>query len=140
MAATEQTGKPDVNAPTCASRIVLEHLTSRWGVLVLAALLDGSQRFGELRRTVGGVSEKMLSQTLRTLERDGFVHREAHPVIPPHVDYSLTTLGAEAARQAWALGRWVESRLDDVLHAREQYDMLKQTPADDDGHRPRATT
>jgi DNA-binding HxlR family transcriptional regulator len=65
-------------------------------VLVLAALMDGTLRFSELRSTVGGVSEKMLAQTLQTLERDGFVYREAHPVIPPHVDYSLTPLGEEA--------------------------------------------
>lgn len=117
---------PDVNAPMCPSRGVLEHVTSRWGVLVLAALLDGSHRFSELRRMIGGVSEKMLSQTLRTLERDGFVLRRAHPVIPPHVDYSLTALGEEAARQAWSLSRWAESRVADVLHAREQYDKTKQ--------------
>src|SRR4030095_1339238 len=79
----------------CPSRGVLEHVTSRWGILVLAVLLDGTRRFSELRRTIGGVSEKMLAQTLQTLERDGFVHREAHPVIPPRVDYSLTDLGAE---------------------------------------------
>jgi DNA-binding HxlR family transcriptional regulator len=115
----------------CPSRGILEHVTSRWGVLVLAALLDGSHRFSELRRTIGGVSEKMLSQTLRTLERDGFVLREAHPVIPPHVDYSLTELGEEAARQAWSLGRWVESRVPDVLHAREQYDKTKQAAGAD---------
>ncbi|WP_127358568.1 winged helix-turn-helix transcriptional regulator [Actinacidiphila soli] len=116
---------PDVNAPTCPSRLILEHVTSRWGVLVLAALMDGTLRFSELRRTVGGVSEKMLAQTLQTLqtlERDGFVYREAHPVIPPHVDYSLTPLGEEAARQVWNLARWVESRVPDVMTARDAYD------------------
>ena len=102
--------------------MVLEHVTSRWGVLVLAALLERSYRFGELRRTVGGVSEKMLAQTLQTLERDGFVHRDAKPVIPPRVDYSLTDLGREAAEQVWALARWTERRLDAVFTAREAYD------------------
>jgi DNA-binding HxlR family transcriptional regulator len=119
------TARPDVNAATCPSRGVLEHVTSRWGVLVLAALLDGTQRFSELRRTVGGVSEKMLAQTLQTLERDGFVHREAHPVIPPRVDYSLTELGQDAARQVWALARWSEARVSDVLSARETYDKAR---------------
>ncbi|MFE2425656.1 winged helix-turn-helix transcriptional regulator [Streptomyces sp. NPDC059373] len=113
---------PDVNAASCPSRVILEHVTSRWGVLVLAALMDGTLRFSELRRTVGGVSEKMLAQTLQTLERDGFVHREAHPVIPPHVDYSLTPVGEEAARQVWTLARWVEGRVPDVMTARDAYD------------------
>lgn len=113
---------PDVNRMMCPSRQVLEHVTSRWGVLVLAALLDRSYRFSELRREIGGVSEKMLAQTLRTLERDGFVHRRARPVIPPHVDYSLTALGQGAAEQVWALARWTELRLDEVLKARQAYD------------------
>src|SRR4051794_19280260 len=89
--------RPDVHRAECPSRVVLEHVTSRWAVLILAALLDRSSRFSELRRRVGGVSEKMLAQTLQTLERDGFVHRDAKPVIPPRVDYSLTPLGRQAA-------------------------------------------
>ncbi|WP_399129876.1 winged helix-turn-helix transcriptional regulator [Actinacidiphila sp. ITFR-21] len=106
----------------CPERAVLEHLTSRWGVLVLCALLGGTRRFGELRREVGEVSEKMLTQTLRTLERDGFVRRVAHPVIPPHVDYDLTALGEQAARQIRALSRWTEEHLPDVSAARDAYD------------------
>ncbi|NDZ78413.1 helix-turn-helix transcriptional regulator [Streptomyces sp. SID10853] len=113
---------PDVNQAMCPSRLILEHVTSRWGVLVLAALLDRSYRFSELRRQVGGVSEKMLAQTLQTLERDGFVDRDAKPVIPPRVDYSLTPLGREAAEQVWALARWTERHVDTVLTAREAYD------------------
>ncbi|MEB3367624.1 winged helix-turn-helix transcriptional regulator [Saccharopolyspora mangrovi] len=116
------TERPDVNAATCPSRSVLEHITSRWGVLVLAALLDDGRRFSELRRTIGGVSEKMLAQTLQTLERDGFVHREAHPVIPPRVDYSLTELGEQAARLVSGLARWSEAHVDDVLASRDAYD------------------
>ncbi|MFJ5220426.1 winged helix-turn-helix transcriptional regulator [Streptomyces sp. NPDC088354] len=115
-------GTPDVNARDCPSRVILEHVTSRWGVLVLAALIDGTRRFSELRRTVGGVSEKMLAQTLQTLERDGFVHRVAYPVIPPRVEYSLTPLGKEAADQVWGLARWAESRTEQVAAARETYD------------------
>lgn len=114
--------KPDVNEPTCPSRGVLDHVTSRWAVLILIALLQRGMRFSELRRAVGGVSEKMLAQTLQTLERDGFVHREAHAVIPPRVDYSLTDLGQEAARQVETLGRWCEARVGDVMTARELYD------------------
>ncbi|MFE7128603.1 winged helix-turn-helix transcriptional regulator [Streptomyces sp. NPDC057617] len=115
-----------VGRQMCPSRVVLEHVTSRWGVLVLAALLERSYRFSELRREIGGVSEKMLAQTLRTLERDGFVHRDARPVIPPHVDYSLTALGWEAAELVSGLGRWAEWRLDEVFSAREKYDEAHQ--------------
>lgn len=114
--------RPDVNRTMCPSRLVLEHVTSRWGVLVLAALLERSYRFSELRRVVGGVSEKMLAQTLQTLERDGFVHRDAKAVIPPRVDYSLTELGREAAEQVWGLARWSEQRLGEVYKARQVYD------------------
>ncbi|MFC9246675.1 winged helix-turn-helix transcriptional regulator [Streptomyces sp. NPDC057136] len=113
---------PDVNQAMCPSRLVLEHVTSRWGVLVLAALLERSYRFSELRRTVNGVSEKMLAQTLRTLERDGFVVRDAKPVIPPRVDYTLTALGREAGEQVWALARWTERHVPDVQAARATYD------------------
>jgi DNA-binding HxlR family transcriptional regulator len=119
--------RPDVNAASCPSRSVLEHVTSRWGVLVLAMLLDeDSLRFSQLRRAIGGISEKMLAQTLHTLERDGFVDRVARPVIPPHVDYSLTPLGQEAARQVWGLARWVESSLPDVLATQRRYDERRQ--------------
>ncbi|MFF2575633.1 winged helix-turn-helix transcriptional regulator [Streptomyces goshikiensis] len=114
-----------VKAPMCPSRGVLEHVTSRWGVLVLAVLVERSYRFSELRREVGGVSEKMLAQTLQTLERDGFVLRDAKPVIPPRVDYSLTGLGREAADQVWALARWTERRTADVQAARLAYDAAR---------------
>ncbi|MGW3987599.1 winged helix-turn-helix transcriptional regulator [Streptomyces sp. NPDC004830] len=111
----------------CPHRLVLEHVTSRWGVLVLIALLERSYRFSELRRAVGtaggrAVSEKMLAQTLQTLERDGLVHRDAHPVIPPRVDYSLTALGREAAEQVRSLASWTHHRMDDVERARRAYD------------------
>ncbi len=122
---TETFGPPDVRRADCPSRGVLEHVTSRWGVLVLVALLDRSYRFSELRRAIGGVSEKMLAQTLQTLERDGFVDRDAKPVIPPRVDYSLTPMGREAAEQVTGLARWVERRLGDVLDARAAYDEAK---------------
>ncbi|MEU6842662.1 helix-turn-helix domain-containing protein [Streptomyces sp. NPDC046716] len=106
----------------CPQRLVLEHVTSRWGVLVLLALSERSFRFSELRREIGGVSEKMLTQTLQTLERDGIVHRDAKPVIPPRVDYSLTALGREAAEQVRALAEWTERRMDAVGEARARYD------------------
>jgi DNA-binding HxlR family transcriptional regulator len=109
----------------CPYRLVLEHVTSRWGVLVLIQLLERPYRFSELRRAIGRVSEKMLTQTLQTLERDGLVHRDAKPVIPPRVDYSLTDLGREAAEQVYALASWTEQRMGEVQKAREVYDAAK---------------
>ncbi|MEU2062109.1 helix-turn-helix domain-containing protein [Streptomyces sp. NPDC013455] len=111
----------------CPYRLVLEHVTSRWGVLVLIELLERPYRFSELRRAVSGyggrgVSEKMLTQTLQTLERDGLVHRDAHPVIPPRVDYSLTALGREAAEQVRTLAQWTHTRMSEVERARRAYD------------------
>lgn len=115
----------DVYEPDCPSRGVLEHVTSRWGVLVLAILRDGgTYRFSELRRRIGGVSEKMLAQTLQRLERDGFVRRVAHPVIPPHVDYSLTPLGEPAARRVADIAWWIEEHMPAVAAAREEYDAV----------------
>ena len=105
----------NVLAADCPSRPVLQHLTSRWGTLVMVALETGPHRFAELRRKVGGVSERMLSQTLKDLEADGFVLRTAHRVVPPHVDYELTRLGREAAGHVVALVGWIEAALPDIL-------------------------
>lgn len=113
---------PDLGEGMCPHRLVLEHVTSRWGVLVLIELLERPYRFSELRRAIGRVSEKMLTQTLQTLERDGLVHRDAKPVIPPRVDYSLTDLGREAAEQVRGLALWTERRMRQIQQAREDYD------------------
>jgi DNA-binding HxlR family transcriptional regulator len=98
----------DLFVPKCPSRQVLEHVTSRWGVLVLILLRDATQRFSELRRAAAGVSEKMLAQTLRDLERDGFVRREAFAEVPPRVEYALTPMGREVAAHVEALAEWIE--------------------------------
>lgn len=116
----QQAGRGDLYAPACPSRGVLDHVTSRWGVLVLVALLEGTHRFSALRRKVAGVSEKMLSQTLQALEHDGFVRRVVHPVIPPRVDYSLTSLGREVAERVEALADWIEGSLPRILAARAE--------------------
>ncbi|MGW2210066.1 winged helix-turn-helix transcriptional regulator [Streptomyces sp. NPDC001781] len=112
----------DVFARACPSRGTLEHVTGRWGGLALGALYEGPLRFNELRRRVDGVSEKMLSQTLQALERDGLVHREAQPVNPPRVDYELTGLGRRVAERLLALIHCVEGAMDEVLAARARYD------------------
>lgn len=101
----------DLMAAGCPSREVLKHLTSRWGVLVLIALLPGTQRFSDLRRKVGGVSERMLAQTLQWLEGDGIIERRAFKVVPPHVEYTLTPLGREAALKVRNLADWIEVSL-----------------------------
>ncbi|MFV0133428.1 winged helix-turn-helix transcriptional regulator [Streptomyces sp. HMX87] len=118
----EQNLPYDVFSKACPSRGTLEHVTGRWGALTLGALYAGSFRFNELRRRVDGVSEKMLSQTLQALERDGLVHREAQPTNPPRVDYELTALGREVAGRLIALIECLESGMDQVLAARERYD------------------
>lgn len=105
----------NVLAPDCPSRAVLSHVTSRWGVLVLVVLLGGMHRFSQLRKEVGGVSEKMLAQTLVALESDGFVLRTALPVIPPHVEYSLTPLGREVAERLEVLVDWIEDNLQRIV-------------------------
>lgn len=110
----------EVLAAECPSREILKHVTSQWGVLVLVALMEGTHRFSELRRKVGGVSEKMLAQTLQQLERDGFVDRVSHPVVPPHVEYSLTPLGEGIGKQVEALTDWIEVNLPDVVKAQQQ--------------------
>lgn len=102
---------PDVLNDRCPSRQVLNHVTSRWGVLVLIALQDGTLRFSALRRRIGGVSERMLAQTLQVLEADGFVRRTAHQVVPPHVDYDLTPLGAQVALRVQALAVYIQDNL-----------------------------
>ena len=112
------TARGDLYQPLCESRVVLEHLTSRWGVLALIVLLEGKHRFSELRRRIGGVSEKMLAQTLQALETDGFVVRVALPVIPPHVEYSLSPMGQEVAEHVAGLTSWIERSMPRITRAR----------------------
>ena len=99
----------------CSSRVLLDHVMSKWGVLVLVSLIEGPQRWSELRRRAQGISEKMLAQTLKTLEADGLVHRDQQPVMPPRVDYSLTPLGEELAEVMVPLLRWVGHNADAVI-------------------------
>jgi len=107
-------------AEKCPSREVLKHITSRWGVLLLVALLSGTHRFSDLRRKVGGISEKMLAQTLQLLEGDGFVERIAYPVVPPHVEYRLTPLGEEIGCKVEVLADWIEVRMPEITAAQQR--------------------
>jgi DNA-binding HxlR family transcriptional regulator len=116
----------DVFDMNCPSRAVMEHLASKWGVLVQIVLMrSGTLRFSELRRAIGSVSEKMLSQTLQTLERDGVIHRLVHPVIPPHVDYSLTDLGVRTATAMITLFELLENDWHEFETAQKEYDARK---------------
>jgi len=111
----------DLFAEKCPSRQVLNHVSSRWGVLILVALLtDGTHRFSELRRKIGGVSERMLAQTLQWLESDGIVLRTAYPVVPPHVEYSLTPMGEEVAFRMKLLADWIEENIVEMLENQRQ--------------------
>ncbi|RQP04562.1 MAG: transcriptional regulator [Paracoccus sp. BP8] len=101
-------------AAECPSRDVLRRLTGRWGMLVLWALSDGPQRFGALRKRIGGVSERMLAQTLQGLETDGMVLRRDFGTVPPHVEYELTPLGQQAAARVGALLDWIEDNLPSI--------------------------
>lgn len=114
----------DVMAKACASRSVLHHVTGRWGTLTMVALSrnEGPARFGELRRAIEGISDRMLSQTLSELEHDGLVVRTVHSAIPPHVDYALTELGAAVAEPLIALITTIEADLPAVLEARKVHD------------------
>lgn len=116
-----------VFARNCQSRSTLEDIASKWGILALLALGESDYRFNTLRRRVDGVSEKMLSQTLQTLERDGMVIRDVRTTIPPRVEYSLTPLGARISHQLQGLAQLMEDSVDEVEAARSAYQSRQQT-------------
>ena len=99
----------------CPSREILEHLSSKWSLLVLHCLSEGVHRFSELKTKIEGISEKMLSQTLKTLEQDGFILRTVYPIVPPKVEYQLTILGSQAAEKVNELIFWIERNLSEIL-------------------------
>ena len=109
----------DVLSRNCPSREVIQQLTGRWPLLVMLALNGRTLRFAELRRRTEGISERMLAQTLRTLEGYGLVTRRDHGTVPPHVDYALTPLGAEAAARILGLSTWIEANLAALVPATE---------------------
>jgi len=112
----------DVFARDCGSRETVQTVTGRWGTLVLIALREGNYRFNALRRRVDGVSEKMLSQTLQNLERDGMLTRTVLEAIPPKVEYNLTPLGRKIADQLQGLIDLVQASMPAVLEAQRDYD------------------
>ncbi len=106
----------------CPSQTVLNLLASKWTHLTICALRDKTCRFAELQRHIEGITPRMLTQTLRLLERDGLVHREVFPVVPPRVDYSLTPLGREVVGLLRDILTWSETHVPDIVTARQAYD------------------
>lgn len=106
----------------CPARTVLDHVTSRWGVWVLMALRQQELRFFELRESIEGISEKMLSQTLRTLVRDGLVWRAVEPSTPPRVSYGLTPLGQGTSQPLAELFGWIRGHAYDILDTQTEFD------------------
>ena len=110
---------PDVFSPSCPSRLVVERLGDKWTLLVLMALRPGVLRFGELRDKIGAVTPKVLTQTLRSLERDGIVTRTVYAEVPPRVEYTLTDLGRSLLEPVDAIRAWCEIHGDRIAAARE---------------------
>jgi DNA-binding HxlR family transcriptional regulator len=121
--------KPNVYAATCPTRLVLDRVADKWAVLILGSLRDEPVRFNELRRMIEGISQKMLSQTLKSLERDGLVSRKAIPTVPVTVEYSITPLGRTLSATVDGLRVWAETHIDKVLKAQKQYDAAAQRTA-----------
>jgi len=116
---------PDFHDETGTCKLVsdiLGRIGDKWSILVIASLSAKTMRFSDLRRSIGNVSQKMLTQTLRNLERDGFVERVVTPTSPPRVDYSLTPLGAELTKPAVALADWAVEHGPQILEARREFD------------------
>ena len=123
MTAAEATASAaDPYAQNCPSRTVLDRIGDRWTVLIVGTLAQGPQRFSEVARQVSGISQKMLTQTLRGLERDGLVTRTVHAEVPPRVEYELTTAGHTLIGPLAALDNWAREHVPSILDARERYD------------------
>ncbi|MCC3326836.1 winged helix-turn-helix transcriptional regulator [Nocardia abscessus] len=115
----EDSGLPaDVYSAKCPTREVLDHIAGKWTVLIIDALADGTMRYTDLRHRIDGISQKMLTQTLRQLETDGFVTRTAHPTVPPRVEYTLTELGHSLRTPIAALREWIETNINRIEAAR----------------------
>jgi DNA-binding HxlR family transcriptional regulator len=123
-------GGADAYLRDCASRDVLDLLSSKWVCLVIGALAPGPMRFGALRRRLDGITQKMLTRTLRDLERSGLVDRKVFPTTPPQVEYGLTPLGENVGVLMGAIRSWAEEHMGDISRARERYDARAAEPVD----------
>jgi DNA-binding HxlR family transcriptional regulator len=120
--------RASVLRPQCPSRIVLDRIADKWTALIIQVLANGARRYAALQREIGGISQKMLTQTLRSLERDGLVLRKVYPVAPPKVEYSLTRLGRTLIDPLHGLCRWSEKHLPE-LQANRTRSRLLDRPA-----------
>jgi DNA-binding HxlR family transcriptional regulator len=112
----------------CPTRLVLHRIADKWTVMIVGRLATGTMRFGEIKREIGGISQKVLTQTLRGLERDGLVSRKVHPEIPPRVEYSLTPLGRTLVGVLEQIRTWAESNIEAVLAAQRTFDAGRHAP------------
>src|SRR5690242_3587253 len=115
-------GGADAYLAACPSRQILDVLANKWTLLVMGALSGGPMRFGALRRRLDGITQKMLTQTLRALERDGLVTRSVYPTVPPRVEYAATPLGVSVTALLDGIRVWSEEHIDEILDARDAYD------------------
>ncbi|MBB6413863.1 winged helix-turn-helix transcriptional regulator [Mesorhizobium sangaii] len=113
---------PNVFCEHCPTRLVLDRLSDKWVVLILARLSEGPRRFNQLRREIEGVAQKMLSQTLKKMERDGLIGRQAFATVPVTVEYSITPLGLTLASKVVEIAHWAEENIEQVLAAQASYD------------------
>jgi DNA-binding HxlR family transcriptional regulator len=115
----DNSAEPNVLSQICESRQALDRIADKWTCLIVYALLDGPRRHGELKRIIEGISQKMLTQTLRSMESDGLVKRTVIDVIPPHVEYGLTPLGQTLSDPLVAICRWAMDHLPELKAARQ---------------------
>jgi DNA-binding HxlR family transcriptional regulator len=121
--------KPDVYAANCPTRQILDRVGDKWAVLILLLLREEPMRFNQLRRTIEGISQKMLSQVIKSLERDGLIRRRAIATVPVTVEYSITQLGLTLAVAVDPLRDWAEHNLKEVLAAQRRYDSQQKQEA-----------
>jgi DNA-binding HxlR family transcriptional regulator len=121
--------KPNAYAANCPTRQILDRVGDKWAVLILLLVRDEPMRFNALRRAIEGISQKMLSQVLKSLERDGLIKRRVIATVPVTVEYSITPLGATLSEAVDALRDWAESNLKDVLSAQRRYDAQRNSMA-----------
>lgn len=113
--------KPDIYNPNCPTRLILDRIADKWTVLIIGQLSNGTLRFNELKRSIPGITQKMLTQTLKSLERDGIVIRKVHATVPPKVEYTLTRLGISLITVVEAIRTWAEAHINDILQSQENH-------------------
>ena len=127
----------NVYSARCPTRQALDRIADKWTALIVGLLAERTHRFGELRRGVEGISHKVLTQTLRSLERDGLVHRQPIPTVPPTVEYSLTTLGRTLAEPLAAIRAWAERHIDEIEASRTASTRKSRSSVDTERAQPK---